>query len=452
VTKQSINIPDLGHEKPVDVIELSVKVGDSVEKDQVLLVMESDKATIELNAPFEGKICQVFIKKGDQVKTGQAAFELEVVLASQEKTSIHTAPSTTAPSTTEPKPTQAESRSPEPIQTTNTPEKIHLPAPFSVPTPSQTTSAIPQALSASFAYAGPAVRKLANDLGVDLNQLTGSGPHQRILKEDVHLYVKEKMQTQGASPTNAVFSWPNIDFTQWGEIEKRSLSSIQKTSAERLLRNWQHIPHVTQFDTADITDLEQFRKKEAEKLTKQPFKLTFLTFLVKAVSYTLKAFPKFNASFSSEKNELILKKYIHIGIAVDTPYGLVVPVIKNADQASLLDIAKTLQTLSEKARDKKLLPDEMQGGTFTISSLGGIGGSAFTPIINWPEVAILGVSRAELKPVFTSEGNAPESQWAARLMLPLSLSYDHRVIDGADAARFTTTLCANLNDLRRCLL
>ena len=446
MANHAVNIPDLGQEKPVDIIELSVKLGDRITKDQVLLVMESDKATLELNAPFSGTIKTIYLKKGDKVSTGAQAFELEDETITAPNTQPNTQPKTltatpeatrTQEPTTIPKPTAA----PEPTTST---KASTTPSPLAAPPPLKEAGS-----SEVLAYAGPAVRKLAHELGVDLNKVIGSGPKTRILKEDVHLHVKQKLDNlppKREEQENSVFILPDIDFSKWGDIEKQPLTPIQKISGERLTRNWQMIPHVTQFDSADITNLEAFRKSESEALKTQNIKLTFLSFLVKAVSFVLQKYPKFNASLSKDQSELIIKKYIHVGIAVDTPNGLVVPVIKDSNKKSVIEIAEELQRLSEKARNKKLTPNEMQGGTFTVSSLGGIGGSAFTPIINWPEVAILGVSRAELKPVF-----ATPDQWEARLILPLSLSYDHRVIDGAEAARFTAALTHVLGDMRRCL-
>jgi pyruvate dehydrogenase E2 component (dihydrolipoamide acetyltransferase) len=294
------------------------------------------------------------------------------------------------------------------------------------------------------------VRRLARELGVDLGRVVASGPRQRILKEDVHEYVRNRLHAQGepvvAGSGGGLPALPEIDFNAFGATEAQPLSKLKRVAATNLHRSWVHIPHVTQFDHADITDLEAFRKAEGERLKSRDIKLTLLAFLVKACAAALREFPRFNASLSNDGETLILKQYCHIGIAVDTPNGLVVPVIRDADQKSLIEIANTLQQLSAKARDRKLSPADMQGGCFSISSLGGIGGTAFTPIVNWPEVAILGVSRADLQPVYQSGSFVP------RLMLPLSLSYDHRVIDGADAARFTTWLAQHLADIRRLLL
>lgn len=318
----------------------------------------------------------------------------------------------------------------------------------------KTTAPLPKAAIAPqtttvLVHAGPAVRRLARELGVDLGQVKGTGPKQRILKEDVHAYVKQRLSQAAAPSTESGFglpSLPTIDFAKWGDIERLPLTKIQRVSAQNLHRAWLTIPHVTQFDEADITELEAFRLGQKEAMKKEGLSLTVLSFLVKASAHVLKQYPKFASSLDADGEQLIQKKYIHIGVAVDTPNGLVVPVIRDADKKSLREIASDLGTLSAKARDKKLTPADMQGAVFSISSLGGIGGTAFTPIVNWPEVAILGVSRSTMKPVWDGQAFAP------RLLLPLSLSYDHRVIDGADAARFTTALAKVLADIRQLLL
>ena len=293
------------------------------------------------------------------------------------------------------------------------------------------------------------MRKLARDMGVDLGQVTGTGPKDRILKEDVHAWVKQRLESQSAPATGSggvSLDLPEIDFSQFGDVEREELNKLRKVSAQNLHRSWLTIPHVTQHDNADITDLEAFRKQQNKALEREGVKLTMLAFLVAACAKALKEFPRFNSSLENSGEALIHKHYINIGIAVDTPNGLVVPVIKEADKKTLKEIALEMGELAEKARNRKLTPADMKGGTFSISSLGGIGGTAFTPIVNWPEVAILGVSRSDMQPVW--DGN----QFVPRLTLPLSLSYDHRVIDGADAARFTTYLSQLLSDMRRVLL
>lgn len=421
---ETVTVPDIGGAEEVDVIEVSVQEGDQLEPEQTMVVLESDKATMEVPCPKAGTVRKVLLKVGDKVSQGTPVLELLVVGAASETASAVPAKS-------------AESAQ-APSQPAATPAK-----------------AAPQATSAALAsgpskrvHAGPAVRRLARELGVDLAAVKASGPRARILKEDVHEYVKGRLQ--GKSETVAAGSGlpplPEMDFSKWGEVESVELSKINKASAANLHRSWVHIPHVTQFDEADITSLEAFRKSETAALKEQGVKLTILAFMVKACAKALQEFPRFNSSLNPEGTHLVFKKYINIGIAVDTPNGLVVPVIKDADKKSVKEIAQDMQVLSEKARAKKLSPGDMQGGCFSISSLGGIGGTAFTPIVNWPEVSILGLSRSQMKPVYNGKDFEP------RLMLPLSLSYDHRVIDGADAARFTTYLSSLLTDIRRLLL
>ena len=310
------------------------------------------------------------------------------------------------------------------------------------PRPSPTAHIQPESFKK--AHASPAIRRFARELGVDLSRVEGSGPKGRILKEDVQGYVKRAL----AQPAGGlgVAPMPEIDFSQYGEIETKALTKINKLTGQNLHRNWVTIPHVTQFDEADITELDSFRKKLAEEYKSKGVKITFLAFLMKAVVSALKEYPRFNASLDATGENLILKKYYHVGVAVDTPDGLVVPVIRDVDRKTLVDIARELTEVSERARTKKLSPADMQGGCFTISSLGGIGGTMFTPIVNAPEVAILGVSRAKMQPVWNGEEFEP------RLIMPIALSYDHRVIDGADGARFTSFLCKLLSDMRRMLL
>ena len=423
---ETVLVPDIGGADGVDVIEVSVQEGDQLEPEQTMVVLESDKATMEVPCPKAGTVRNVLLQVGDKVSQGTPVLELLVVgeaasAAPASKPAADKAPVTTAPVTSAP--------------SQNKP---------SAPTSPSAAAAGPS----KRVHAGPAVRRLARELGVDLAVVKASGPRARILKEDVHEYVKGRLQ--GKSETVAAGSGlpalPEMDFSKWGEVETVELSKINKASAANLHRSWVHIPHVTQFDEADITSLEAFRKSESAALKDQGVKLTLLAFLVKACANALQEFPRFNSSMNPEGTHLVFKKYINIGIAVDTPNGLVVPVIKDADKKSVKEIALDMQALSEKARAKKLSPGDMQGGCFSISSLGGIGGTAFTPIVNWPEVSILGVSRSQMKPVYNGKDFEP------RLMLPLSLSYDHRVIDGADAARFTTYLSGLLSDIRRVLL
>jgi pyruvate dehydrogenase E2 component (dihydrolipoamide acetyltransferase) len=436
-------VPDIGH-ADVPVIEVLVKAGDRVEKEQSLITLESDKATMEVPAPFAGIIKELRLKVGDEVSEGAVIAIIEADGA------VADAPATKA----EPAPAKAEEK-PAPVAAPAEPGPEPA-APASAPA----TAVQPQArppLDATIVmpgdapYASPAIRAFARELGVDIQQVKGSGRGGRIQREDVGAYVKHALAS-GARPVSAVATgnglsllpWPKVDFAKFGEIEEKPLTRIQKISGANLARNWAMIPHVTQHEDADITELEAFRKKLGEE--NKELKVSPLVFQMKAVVAALKQFPQFNASLDESGEKLILKKYFHIGIAVDTPDGLVVPVIRDVDKKGLLDLARELSEISKKARDKKLGPAEMSGGCFSISSLGGIGGTSFTPIVNAPEVAILGVSKAAMKPVWNGREFAP------RLVLPLSLSYDHRVIDGALAARFASFLAAQLGDIRRLLL
>ena len=451
-------VPDLGNSSDVPVIELLVAVGDRVKKDQGLVTLESDKATMEVPSPFAGIVREITVKLGDALSEGHVVARIEVEegaaapapvaapaaapvaapspAAKPAAIAAHAAAVAAAPVATGPAPVLA-----------NTPGVDPEALPPSTPPIAFTAESL---LPDKVPHASPAVRVFARELGVDLAKVAGSGRGGRIAKEDVQAFVK-KVMSEGvpmAAPSGGaggglnLIPWPKVDFAKFGPVETQPLSRIQKLSGQNLARNWAMIPHVTQFDEADITEMEAFRKQLGEE--SKDTKLTPLVFLIKASVAALKAFPKFNASLDGDT--LVLKRYFHIGIAVDTPDGLVVPVIRDCDQKGLLDLARELGEISKKARDKKLGPADMQGGCFSISSLGGIGGTAFTPIINAPEVAILGVSRSSAKPVWNGKDFAP------RLMLPLSLSYDHRVIDGADAARFTSFLAKLLGDLRRLLL
>lgn len=422
---ETVTVPDLGDIEGAEIIEVSVAPGDVLEAEQVIAVLESDKASLEIPAPQAGTVESVSIKVGDKVSTGDALLTLKV-------SGGDAAPAPAAQNT--PAPAKAESPAPQPA---SKPEPKSTPAPAAASSPGQAV------------HAGPAVRKLAREMGVDLGQVTGTGPKDRILKEDVHAWVKQRLESQPAPAAGGgglSLDLPDIDFSQFGDIEREELNKLRKVSAQNLHRSWLTIPHVTQHDNADITDLEAFRKQQNKALEREGVKLTMLAFLVAACAKALKEFPRFNSSLENSGEALIHKHYINIGIAVDTPNGLVVPVIKDADKKTLKEIAREMGELAEKARNRKLTPADMKGGTFSISSLGGIGGTAFTPIVNWPEVAILGVSRSDMQPVWDG------SQFVPRLTLPLSLSYDHRVIDGADAARFTTYLSQLLSDMRRVLL
>lgn len=429
-TSITVTIPDIGTADAVDVIEISVKEGDVLAKEQTMLVLESDKATMEVPCPQAGTVQKLLLKVGDKVNQGAPVLELQVQGAADVAVAAKPAAAAAPPASA----------------TTTAPAKAAAPAHAAAPASVVATTAAPTAK----VHAGPAVRLLARELGVDLGLVKSTGPRNRILKEDVHAFVKQRLRDKSvvtaAASGSGLPPLPEIDFSQFGPVEMVELSRINKLSAANLHRAWVHIPHVTQFDEADITDLETFRKSESAALKDQDVKLTILAFMVKACAKSLLAFPRFNSSLHVGGEQLVFKKYVHIGIAVDTPNGLVVPVIRDADKKSVLDIAKDMQVLSQKARAKKLSPGDMQGATFSISSLGGIGGTAFTPIVNWPEVAILGVSKSQFKPVYNGKEFVP------RLMLPLSLSYDHRVIDGAEAARFTAFLSQQLADIRRLLL
>ncbi|HWX65122.1 MAG TPA: dihydrolipoyllysine-residue acetyltransferase [Rhodanobacter sp.] len=443
-------VPDIGH-ADVPVIEVLVKVGDRVEKEQSLITLESDKATMEVPAPFAGTVKEVKLKVGDEVSEGAviALIEADDAATTPAAKTGEVPKPTAAPAPAAPVAPKVEEK-PAPIagqgvQPGNAPEGD---VPPTARPPLDATIVMP----GDAPYASPAIRAFARELGVDIQQVKGSGRGGRIQREDVSAYVKHALAS-GARPTGGasasvgglnLLPWPKVDFAKFGAIEEKPLSRIQKISGANLARNWAMIPHVTQHEDADITELEAFRKKLGEE--NKDLKVTPLVFQIKAVVAALKKFPQFNASLDESGEKLILKKYFHIGIAVDTPDGLVVPVIRDCDKKGLLDLAVELGEISKKARDKKLGPAEMSGGCFSISSLGGIGGTGFTPIVNAPEVAILGVSKAAMKPVWNGKEFAP------RLLLPLSLSYDHRVIDGALAARFAAFLATQLGDIRRLLL
>jgi len=454
-----VRVPDIGDFKDVPVIELLVKPGDVVKKDDSLVTLESDKATMEVPAPQPGTVKELRVKLGDKVSEGSTILTLEAAasaaVAAAEKPAAAPAPDKGARG-------QAPSGAQSPAPKAPVPEAVRAAAP-PPPAPSAPAAAAPSPASAPAPalertggippHASPGVRRFARELGVDLVQVTGSGPKARILKEDVQGFVKSALAGGAAAPAGArgggfadlgLPAWPKVDFAKFGPVEAKPLSRIQKISGPALARNWVMIPHVTQFDEADITELEAFRAKVNEEHAKAGIKVTPLAFLVKAVVAALRKFPQFNSSLDGDN--LVLKHYWHIGFAADTPNGLVVPVVKDADKKGVIEIARESSELAAKAREGKLGPADMQGGTFSISSLGGIGGTAFTPIVNAPEVAILGVSKAAMKPVWDGK------QFAPRLMMPLSLSYDHRVIDGASAARFTSFLAQVIADLRRSVL
>ncbi|MDX7793053.1 pyruvate dehydrogenase complex dihydrolipoyllysine-residue acetyltransferase, partial [Aeromonas caviae] len=425
---KDVNVPDIGGDE-VEVTEIMVAVGDKVEADQSLITVEGDKASMEVPAPFAGVVKEIKVKAGDKVSTGSLIMVFEVAGAA--------------------------------------PAAVAAPAPAAAPVAAAPAAAAPapvaQAAAASdfvandaYVHASPAVRRLAREFGVNLAKVKASGRKGRIVKEDVQAYVKDAVKRAESAPAAgtgtgngmSVVAWPKVDFSKFGPIEELELTRIQKISGPALHRNWAMIPHVTQFDEADTTDLEAFRKEQnilAEK-QKLDVKITPLVFILKAAAKALEAHPRFCSALSEDGSKLIMKKYIHIGVAVDTPNGLVVPVVRDVNKKGIHELSRDLAEISKKARAGKLTAADMQGGCFTISSLGGIGGTSFTPIVNAPEVAILGVSKSEMKPKWNGKEFVP------RLMLPVALSYDHRVIDGADGARFITTLSGVLSDIRRLVL
>ncbi|HHT9950191.1 TPA: dihydrolipoyllysine-residue acetyltransferase [Legionella pneumophila] len=420
-----ISIPDIGGANDVDVIDILVKPGMEVEKDQALITLEGDKATMDIPSPYAGKVIEMKIKLGDKVSQGTPILTLKTPGKSE---------------TPEIEKSQIKNISEQSIKEIEKPYEELKSEPISI-----NNLEIAESKSILIS-AGPAVRRLAREFGVDLSLVQGSGRKSRITKEDLQNYIKVRLNEKTTSGGFSLPSNPAIDFSKFGSIETKPLNKIKKLTGANVHRSWITIPHVTQFDEADITDLEAFRKSESESTKNQDYKLTLLAFVCSVVCKALHAYPQFNASLDASGENLIYKKYYNIGIAVDTPNGLVVPVIKNVDKLSVIDIAKEMSRLSTKAREKGLTPIDMSGGCFTISSLGGIGGTAFTPIVNSPEVAILGLSRSTIKPIYDNKEFKP------RLMLPISLSYDHRVIDGAEAARFTRFLCDCLGDIRRVLL
>jgi len=437
-------VPDIGDYSDIPVIEILVAVGDTVSKDQGLVTLESDKATMEVPCAWEGVVKELKVNLGDSVSEGSVVALIEV------------AESSAAVAVTAPPPAVAEP----PVTPAPEAPAASKPTPPPVAVSSSSTNTPPvvfdsdSVLPSKVPYASPAVRLFARELGVDLLQVSGSEKGGRITREDVQKFVKGIL-SGGAGTAVAASSggnglnllpWPKVDFNKFGETQTVPLSRIKKISGANLARNWAMIPHVTQFEQADISDLEALRVALNKENEKTGIKLTMLAFLLKASAAALKQFPDFNASLDASDENLTLKKYVHIGFAADTPNGLVVPVIRDVDKKGVMDISKEMGELAKKARDGKLGPAEMSGGCFSISSLGGIGGTAFTPIVNAPEVAILGVSKSSIQPVWNGKEFTP------RLLLPLSLSYDHRVIDGAAAARFTTYLAKVLADMRRVLL
>ncbi|MBY0266996.1 MAG: dihydrolipoyllysine-residue acetyltransferase [Burkholderiales bacterium] len=431
-----VKVPDIGEFKNIPVIEVLVKPGDTVKAEDPLVTLESDKATMEVPSPAAGVVKDIRIKVGDKVSEGVLVLTLEP----GDSAAAAKAPAPAAPA----------------------PVPVAVPAPAPAPAAARPAAAAPAPVLAApvkvdeagfaNAHASPSVRRFARELGVDLSKVKGSGPKERVLKDDIQSYVKSELarpRGEGGGGSGLGFNLPPltpVDFSKFGPVTTQPLSRIKKISGGFLHRNWVSIPHVTQHDEADITELEAFRKAQSEEAKKSGIKFTMLGFLMKAAVVALKQFPEFNASLSPDGESLVLKNYFHIGVAVDTPGGLVVPVIRDVDKKGLLEIAKELGDLSSRMRGGKISPADLQGGCFSISSLGGIGGTFFTPIINAPEVAILGVGKSVMKPVWNGKEFVP------RLMLPLSLSYDHRVIDGALGARFSTYLTTVLSDIRRLVL
>ena len=440
---KEIVVPDIGDFDSVEVIELLVAEGDIVQVEDSLITVESDKASMEIPSSESGKIVKLKVAIGDSISEGSVILMMEV---SENATPDNNTAATEA---------KAEHKQEAPKKPTEQSHEKMAPAKS---TPSKSSAgktsgskpsptAVIDEVRFSKAYASPSVRKFARELGVDLGNVTGSSRKGRINRDDIKGFVKKALMSSDSGGASLGFKpMPEIDFSQFGETESQALSKINKLTGEFLHRSWVTVPHVTQFDEADITEMEDFRKQMGKEMEREGIKITPLAFIVWAVVASLKAFPRFNSSLDATGENLILKKYFNIGVAVDTPSGLVVPVIREADQKSLVEISQEIRELAIKARDKKLKPSDMQGGCFTISSLGGIGGTKFTPIVNTPEVAILGVSRSKMEPVWNGKEFEP------RLILPLSLSYDHRVIDGADGARFTTHLSKMLSDIRRMMV
>ena len=428
-----IKVPDIGDYKNIPVIEILVAPGDSVTAEDPLMTLESDKATMEVPAPVSGVVRELKVKIGDKVSEGVLVMTLETVAVAASTEAAATKPASSSVTQVPAKPAAPVAATPVAPRTV-----VAAPAPL----------AVMDEAAARMAHAGPSVRRFARELGADISKVAASGPKNRILREDVQAYVKAAL-ARPAGGSGLGFNLPPmtpVDFSKFGLVETQALSRIKKLSGAFLHRNWLSIPHITQNDDADITELEAFRKSQADEARAAGVKFTLLGFLIKAVVVALKECPHFNASLSPDGESLVLKQYFHIGVAVDTPNGLVVPVIRDADKKGLREIAKELGEVSTRMRNGKINPADLQGGCFSISSLGGLGGTYFTPIINAPEVAILGVGKAAMRPVWDGK------QFVPRLMLPLSLSYDHRVIDGAEGARFISFLGGVLSDIRRLVL
>lgn len=432
--KETVLVPPLDGMEKVPVIEINVSEGDVIEADDALVTVESDKASMEIPSPYGGKVVKILVAEGDKLSEGDKL--LELMIEGGEGEDQDEEPDGVSEAV--------------PVQNEKSEAKAEGKAQVKEPAPQSPGSVYEPPAPGAKVHAGPAVRKLARELGADMTRIKGSGPKGRILKDDVQAYVKSQLQrAQQGGSVAAGSGIPGIklpDFSQFGDIQKETMSRMMAVTAANMQRSWLNVPHVTQFEDADITDMEAFRKSQKAAGEKKGVKMTPLPFLLKACATALAELPQFNVSLDMERKEVIRKQYIHIGIAVDTPNGLMVPVIRDVDKKGLWELAAESAELAQKARDKKLKPAEMQGACFTITSLGGIGGTAFTPIVNAPEVAILGVSRAAMKPVWDG------SEFQPRLMLPLSLSYDHRAVNGADAARFTSLLAQLLGDIRTLLL
>ena len=434
MSSQAIRVPDIGDFSDVEIIEVHIGPGDSVNAEDPLITLESDKAAMDVPAPASGTIEAITVKIGDRASEGDVIGQMQAADAAAPPAETKTEPAATPEPEAKPEPKQEAAPPPQPVAAGNTP-------PITLPPPVERSGAVNP-------HASPSIRRFARELGVDLSQVRGSGPKGRILKEDVQGFVKGRL-SQPAPAAGGGFALPEIpkvDFAKFGPVESKALSRIKKLAGKHLHACWLNVPQVTQHEDADITELEAFRQAHKDEAKAQGFNLTPLVFVMKAVVGALKQYPQFNASLDASGENLILKRYYNIGVAVDTPGGLVVPVIRDVDQKGLYQLAQELAETSKKARDGKLTPSDLQGGGFSLSSLGGIGGTAFSPIVNAPEVAILGLSKSELKPVWNGKKFKP------RLMLPLSLSYDHRVIDGAEGARFAVYLARLLGDVRRLLL
>ncbi|PRY71727.1 pyruvate dehydrogenase complex dihydrolipoyllysine-residue acetyltransferase [Halomonas ventosae] len=435
--RKEVRVPDLSGSSDVPIIEIAASVGDEVDEEDPLITLESDKASMDVPSPYQGKLLELTVKEGDTVSEGDLIGYIEVA-----GTPVAGSKPAAQPAAKQPE-QKAAPKAEAPTET-----------PAGSPSP-EAQMAAHKPRDGKLVHAGPAVRMLARELGVDLGLVRPSGPKERVLKEDLHAYVKQVMDGKASTPAAAappaaagggIPPIPDQDFSQFGEVEEKPMGRLMKMGATNLHRSWVNLPHVTQFDEADISELEAFRKSMKAEAEAQGAKLTPLPFLIKACAFALQKFPQFNVSLKSDGETVVHKKYVHIGVAVDTPDGLMVPVIRDADRKSLIELAKESVELAKKAQSKKLKREEMTGGCFTISSLGSIGGTAFTPIVNAPEVAILGISKAQMKPVWDGQAFQP------RLMMPLCLSYDHRAVNGADAARFTAFLGQVLTDIRRLLL